>query len=92
MIAAIEGNGSRPSHRGGGINDGKVMYTLNSVEVHGVVCESKAFGLSSYNQECWEELSPTLKTPMGGDSTAKVIVLRKMGYELPEDNRTADGE
>ena len=38
VIAAIEGNGSRPSHRGGGINDGKVMYTLNSVEVHGVVC------------------------------------------------------
>lgn len=50
VLAAIEGNGSRPSHRGGGINDGKVMYTLNSVEVHGVV------------------------------------------YELPEDNRAADGE
>lgn len=50
MIAAIEGNGSRPSHRGGGINDGKVMYTLNSVEVHGVI------------------------------------------YELPENNRSADGE
>ena len=37
VLAAIEGNGSRPSHKGIGINDGSVMYTLNSVEVHGVI-------------------------------------------------------
>lgn len=41
-IAAIEGNGSRPSHRGGGgINDGKKMFTLNSVEVHGVAVKRR---------------------------------------------------
>ena len=39
VLAAIEGNGARPSHRGGGFNDGKVMYTLNSTEVHGVIYE-----------------------------------------------------
>ena len=39
VLAAIEGNGSRPSHKGAGINDGKVMYTLNSTEVHGVIYE-----------------------------------------------------
>ena len=39
VLAAIEGNGCRPSHQGLGINDGKVMYTLNSTEVHGVVHE-----------------------------------------------------
>ena len=39
VLAAIEGNGSRPSHKGMGINDGAVMYTLNSTEVHGVVYE-----------------------------------------------------
>lgn len=37
VLAAIEGNGCRPSHLGIGINDGNVMYTLNSTEVHGVV-------------------------------------------------------
>ena len=37
VLAAIEGNGARPSHQGGGYNDGKIMYTLNSTEVHGVV-------------------------------------------------------
>lgn len=35
-VTAIEGNGSRPSHYGSGWNQGGVMYTLNSVEVHGV--------------------------------------------------------
>ena len=39
VLAAIEGNGIRPSHRGSGINDGKKMFTLNSTEVHGVVCK-----------------------------------------------------
>ena len=42
VLAAIEGNGSRPSHKGSGINDGKKMYTLNSTEVHGVIYERKA--------------------------------------------------
>ena len=41
VLAAIEGNGSRPSHKGIGINDGKVMYTLNGTEVHGVVHSRK---------------------------------------------------
>jgi len=39
VLACFEGNGTRPSHLGIGINDGKVMYTLNSTEVHGVVYE-----------------------------------------------------
>lgn len=39
VLAAIEGNGTRPSHQGIGINDGKKMYTLNSTEVHGVIYE-----------------------------------------------------
>ena len=40
VLAAIEGNGSRPSHKGIGINDGTVMFTLNGTEVHGVVCSN----------------------------------------------------
>jgi len=38
VLAVIEGNGNRPSHKGPGINDdGSKMYTLNTTEVHGVV-------------------------------------------------------
>lgn len=38
VLAVIEGNGNRPSHKGPGINeDGNKMCTLNSTEIHGVV-------------------------------------------------------
>ena len=35
-VIAIEGNGTRPSHRGDGYKEGDAMYTLNSVEQHAV--------------------------------------------------------
>lgn len=35
-VFSIEGNGQRPSHRGAGINDNGVQYTLNTTEVHAV--------------------------------------------------------
>ena len=43
VIANFEGNGSRPSHHGPGIQvDGQKMYTLNGTEVHGVVTERRS--------------------------------------------------
>ena len=35
-VVAIEGNGMRPSHKGTGISDEGVSYTLNATEIHGV--------------------------------------------------------
>ena len=35
----LEGNGSRPSHRGDGYKESEVMYTLNTVETH-AVCDT----------------------------------------------------
>lgn len=35
-VVAIEGNGSRPSHKGDGYKESDVMYTLNTTEVHAV--------------------------------------------------------
>ena len=37
-IVIIEGNGSRPSHRGDGYKESEIMYTLNATEQHGVCC------------------------------------------------------
>lgn len=42
-VIAIEGNGARPSHRGGGWCEGEIMYTLNSTEVHAI-----CYGISGY--------------------------------------------
>lgn len=37
VLAVLEGNGNRPSHKGPGISiGGGTMYCLNSVEVHAV--------------------------------------------------------
>ena len=35
-VVAIEGNGSRPSHKGDGYKESEVMYTLNATEQHAV--------------------------------------------------------
>lgn len=46
-IVCLEGNGSRPSHRGNGFIESEVMYTLNITEVHGVAYEIHSVGASS---------------------------------------------
>lgn len=40
QIVCLEGNGSRPSHRGDGYSESETMYTLNSTERHAVVVEN----------------------------------------------------
>ena len=64
-VMALEGNGSRPSHRGNGCSEENVSYTLNAVEQHGV-----AYGLdrAAFNQgrnalfdfAVTEEVEPTM--------------------------------
>ena len=36
MIYCLEGNGSRNSHKGNGYKESETMFTLNTVEQHGV--------------------------------------------------------
>lgn len=35
-MIVIEGNGSRPSHKGDGFKEDNVMYTINTIEKHGI--------------------------------------------------------
>jgi DNA (cytosine-5)-methyltransferase 1 len=44
-VVALEGNGSRPSHRGDGFSDEDISYTLNSVEHHAVCYQDKVGSL-----------------------------------------------
>lgn len=39
-VVCLEGNGSRPSHRGDGYSESETMYTLNSTEHHAVAIEN----------------------------------------------------
>ena len=40
IVIAIEGNGARPSHLGGGYSDEGKMFTLNTIEKHAVCYET----------------------------------------------------
>ena len=46
-VAVVEGNGSRPSHRGNGYKESEVMYTLNATEQHAVAFAKKHATLSA---------------------------------------------
>jgi len=41
MVVALEGNGTRDSHKGDGFKESDTMYTLNTVEQHGVATIEK---------------------------------------------------
>ena len=46
-IVVVEGNGSRPSHKGDGYKESETMYTLNAVEQHAVAFAETAAPLSA---------------------------------------------
>ena len=43
-IVVLEGNGCRPSHKGDGYKESEVMYTLNTIERHGVAYSTSKNG------------------------------------------------
>jgi len=43
-MVCIEGNGTRESHKGDGYSESEIMYTLNTVEQHGVCYSTQACG------------------------------------------------
>ena len=49
----LEGNGSRPSHKGDGYSESDTMYTLNTVDRHAVV-----YGISPYHSNCMKSDNP----------------------------------
>lgn len=64
-IAVIEGNGTRPSHKGDGYKESDIMYTLNATEQHAV---AYGIGRPAINQgynakfsfQIEEEVEPTI--------------------------------
>ena len=76
-IVCLEGNGSRPSHYGGGWRASEVMYTLNSTEVHGVAYVFDARGNGNGG------VSPTIT----GDHQNRITDYTAIVLEV-EDERT----
>lgn len=71
----LEGNGSRPSHRGDGWRESNTMYTLNSTEIH-TVCygiEPGAAKRMNPQNRIWLEKSPTLRANAGDNQVGVAI-------------------
>ena len=62
-MAVVEGNGSRPSHKGDGYAEADIMYTLNATEVHAVAYDENpvySSSKASYFTEASENVANTL--------------------------------
>ena len=56
-MVVLEGNGSRSSHNGNGYKESETMYTLNTVETHGVVYSTSK---DSFHTTANENITSTL--------------------------------
>ncbi len=67
----LEGNGSRESHFGNGYAESDVMYTLNTIEQHGVL----PVAVDVYNQTIEGDSAPTIAAAIGGTNTSGCKVM-----------------
>lgn len=81
-IVCLEGNGSRPSHRGDGFKVSGAMYTLNSTEVHCV-----AYGIGSYYSNSWKSSNP--HSGVYEADTARTLDALNCGYPACNQGGTA---
>lgn len=75
----LEGNGSHPSHRGGGYSESDTAYTLNSVEQHGVAYSVNGQGGSGEHIEC--EKTQTLTAALMSSGNNKACVAYGIGRD-----------
>lgn len=75
VVFAMEGNGIRPSHLGGGYSADGTMYTLNTIERHSV-----CYSVDCRNLYLNEERSGTLQAKNEGGHSLNFVnpILRKV--------------
>lgn len=94
-VVAIEGNGTRPSHKGSGYSEENVSYTLNATEQHGV-----AYGIdrATYNMgqnalfglAIEEEVEPTMVAKGPGAVAHPVYTTSKNSYHTEAEEDVAN--
>ena len=76
-VVCLEGNGSRPSHKGNGYAETDTMYTLNSTEKHAVAYRKQGHPQNAEQGQGWEqtEINDTLNAFDSSESRTPTIVL-----------------
>jgi DNA (cytosine-5)-methyltransferase 1 len=83
-VVALEGNGSRPSHKGDGYKETDVMYTLNATEQHAVAHPTFSSSKASFFTSAEEELANTLVAtdykdpPLINDTDGLEYIVRRL--------------
>ena len=85
-MAVVEGNGTRPSHRGDGYKDSDIMYTLNSVDRHAIAygIDRAAFNQgknAKYNIAVEKEIEPTIVAKGPGAVGQSIYHASKSSYQ-----------
>ena len=92
-ICVLEGNGSRPSHRGDGFAESETSYTLNSTEKHAVCTYQQTTGplcASGYDKQGTQEATNDMYVVSHGgfmtnaDSSGKAHTLQATDYKDPQ--------
>ena len=83
-VVALEGNGTRPSHKGDGYKESDVMYTLNATEQHGVAHPTFSSSKASFFTDAEKELANTLVAtdykdpPLINDTDGPDYIVRRL--------------
>ena len=78
-VVCLEGNGSRPSHKGDGYAETEISYTLNATEKHAVAYRKTSHPKTKFDGQGWEEAktADTLNTTDNGEARTPTLVLEK---------------
>jgi len=76
-LVCLEGNGSRPSHKGDGYSESETMYTLNSTEQHAIAYRKTGHPQNKDMPQGWEETerSDTLNVYDQGEMRTPTVVV-----------------
>lgn len=84
-MAVVEGSGARPSHNGNGYRESDIMYTLNTVERHGIAygIDRAAYNMGENAQfgiTVKEDIEPTIIAKGPGDVALPTYSTSKSSY------------
>lgn len=86
-VVCLEGNGSRESHKGDGYKESETMYTLNTVEQHGVcyTYRKKGHPQNSEQGQGWEEtdVNDTLNVYDNSENRTPTIIVEESTENRP---------
>ncbi len=91
-MIVLEGNGSRPSHKGDGYSESETMYTLNATEQH-AVCIEEPVAIESHPQDSRvkinsEDINQTISSNMAHDASNGGLVLQKTVAPIKESTKS----